>query len=208
MSQSKNVNSDWFHNKLKDSNKSLRGLARHLQIDPSAASRMFSGERRMKMEEASQIALFLGVPVSEVHKHAGVTAALSGYETQILLAAIINENGMVEGIHEPTPLPPAIIEKALLAVGLGNGRVIAAQVRASAGPLSIWDDAVILFNHTDTVEPTAIGTLSICRTRDGKQFLAKVDRARKTGEARIVSPGGKIEEAMLSTATPVLAVIP
>lgn len=205
---SNEVNGEWFHTKLKDSNKSLRGLARHLNIDPSAASRMFSGERRMKMEEASQIALFLGVPVSEVQKHAGVSMSVTGYETQILLAAVISESGTVERLEEPRPLPQPIIEKALLAVGLGNGRVIAAQVRATEGPLAIWDDAVILFHHTDTVEPSAIGSLAICRNREGAQFLAKLDRARKTGEARIVSPGGQVSEALLSTATPVIAVIP
>lgn len=205
---SKEVNGQWFHDKLKEKDKSLRGLARHLSIDPSAASRIFSGERKMKMEEASQIALFLGVPVSEVQRHAGVSVAITGYETQILLAATIGETGQVERLEEPRPLPQPIIEKALLAVGLGNGRVIAAQVRSSEGPLHIWDDAVILFHHTDTVDPAAIGALSICRTRDGSQFLAKVDRARKTGEARIIAPDGSIYETLLATATPVLAVIP
>ncbi|MGZ2448272.1 transcriptional regulator with XRE-family HTH domain [Rhizobium ruizarguesonis] len=203
------IDSAWFQNQLKDNGKSLRGLARHLEIDPSAVSRTFSGQRRMTMEEATQIALFLGLPVTEVMKHAGISMDAEGAATRILLAAFIDETGTMQRLTEPRPLPATVIEKAQLAIGSGyRKQVIAAQIRASSGPLSIWDDAVLLFNHTDVVEPAAIGSLSICRVRGGKQILAKVDRARKTGEASVVSPAGKIEDAILETATPIIAVIP
>jgi len=203
------IDGEWFHDRLKDTGKSLRALARHLEKDPSAVSRTFSGNRRMTMEEATQIAVFLGVPVSEVMKHAGIARDVDGIPTRILLAAIINEDGVLQMLPEPRPLPQSVIEKAQLAIGNQyNKQVIAAQVRAASGALSIWDDAVLLFSHTDMVDPAAIGSLSICRLRDGKQILAKVDRARKTGEASVVSPAGKIEDAILSTATPIIALIP
>jgi transcriptional regulator with XRE-family HTH domain len=203
------IDGEWFHDRLKDTGKSLRALARHLEKDPSAVSRTFSGSRRMTMEEATQIAVFLGVPVSEVMKHAGIARDADGIPTRILLAAIIDENGVMQMLPEPRPLPQSVIEKAQLAIGNQyNKQIIAAQVRASSGALSIWDDAVLLFSHTDMVDPAAIGSLSICRLRDGKQILAKVDRARKTGEASVVSPAGKIEDAILSTATPIIALIP
>ena len=203
------VDKKWFFQKLDERQKSVRGLARHLSIDPSAASRMLSGTRRMKMEEANEIALFLGVSLSDVLNHAGVSIERDGTPTRILLAAIINETGSVERLKEPRPLPQAVIDRAKAAVrDLVEGQVIAAQVRAASGPLSIWDDAVILFSHTDEVETAAIGVLSICRTRGGEQIMAKVERARKTGEARIQTASGAIEETLLDTATPVLAVIP
>ncbi|OHV24960.1 XRE family transcriptional regulator [Rhizobium sp. RMa-01] len=202
------MHGEWFHDQLKDRGKSLRKLAAHLSLDPSAVSRTFSGQRRMGMEEAMQIALFLGVPVSEVMKHAGIKD-IDGVPVSILLAAFIDENGTLQGLSEPRPLPQSVIDKAKLAVGSNyDKRIIAAQVRASSGPLSIWDDAVLLFSHTDYVEPPAIGSLSICRVRGGKQILAKVERARKTGEASVISPAGKIEDAILETATPVIALIP
>lgn len=203
------IDKKWFFQKLDERQKSVRGLARHLSIDPSAASRMLSGTRRMKMEEANQIALFLGVSLSDVLNHAGVSVEPDGTPTRILLAAVINEAGSVERLKEPRPLPQAVIDRAKAAVrDFVDGQVIAAQVRAASGPLSIWDDAVILFGHTDEVETAAIGVLSICRTRDGDQIMAKVERARKTGEARIQTASGAIEETLLDTATPVLAVIP
>lgn len=67
------IDKDWFFNKLLQRERSLRGLARHMRIDPSAVSRMFSGERRMQMDEITKIASFLGVSASEVLLHAGVS---------------------------------------------------------------------------------------------------------------------------------------
>lgn len=203
------INKDWFMGQLHDQKKSVRGLARYMEIDPSAVSRMLSGERRMKMEEAAEIARFLGSPVSEVLSHAGVAFDLDGQQSRIILAAIVSDTGAIERLPEPRPLPQNVIERAMAAIRPhGNGRIIAAQVRAATGPLAIWDDAVILFGHTERVEPDAIGSLSICRLMSGDQLLARIDRARKTGEARVIDMTSAPREVMLDTATPVLAVIP
>lgn len=203
------IDKDWFMNQLQDQKKSVRGLARYMELDPSAVSRMLSGERRMKMQEAVEIARFLNAPVSEVLSHAGVSLDLDGQQCQIILAAIVSDVGTIERLTDPRPLPSGIIQRALAAIRPhGNGRIIAAQVRANSGPLAIWDDAVILFGHTDVVEADAIGTLSICRLMSGEQLLARIDRARKTGEARVIDVASAPREVTLHTATPVLAVIP
>lgn len=162
------------------------------------------------MDEAKQIAQFLRVSVAEVMKHAGVSVDLDGMPTRIMLAAIIGDDGFFKRLPEPRPLPQAVIEKAQAAISkAGNGQIIAAQVRATAGPLAIWDDAVVLFKATEIVEPSAIGTLSIYRTRDtGKQGMARLLRARKTGEATIQKANGDTTEVMLDTASPILAILP
>lgn len=187
----------------------MNGLARHLNLDKSAVSRMFSGQRKMRMDEANSIAHFLNAPVSEVLRHAGVSIDLDGQPTRILLAATINEKGQVERLNEARPLPQAVIDRAHAAIAKhGNEQIIAAQIRATQGPLAIFDDWIVLFKHTDTVEPAAIGFTSICRSYAGEQILAKVERARKTGEARVLSIDGKVREFDLHTATPVLVIIP
>ncbi|MBB3461554.1 helix-turn-helix transcriptional regulator [Rhizobium sp. BK377] len=209
------IDGDWFHNQLDGRGQSLRALARHLGKDASAVSRTFSGKRRMTMEEAVEIAAFLGVSVSEVMHHAGIagragtTSEGDGPGPKILLSAVIGEDGEVRPLAEPQPLPQAVLDKAQLSIGASrNRRIIAAEVRASSGPLSIWDDAVFFFPPADGIEPGAIGALSICGLAGGRQILAKLDRARKTGEARVVLSDGGIVEAALTTATPVLAVVP
>ena len=203
------IDKEWFLKKLADSNRSLSELARALEIDKSAASRMLSGERKMRMEEAGEIARFLNAPVGEVMKHAGVSLRSELTQARVLLAATINETGKVERLKEAKPLADAVLERAYAAMTLyGDGNMIAAQIRASTGALAMFDDAVLLFKSTEEVEPSAIGCLSICRTYDGDQMIAKIERARKTGEARIVTATGKVKEAVLQTATAILAIIP
>lgn len=203
------IDKDWFHQKLAEKRVSLRGLARHMDIDPSAVSRMLSGHRKMKLEEATTIAAFLGSTVNDVLKHAGVAKDVDGLPSRILLAATINKDGALEPIQEPKPLPQAVIDRAHAATsGQSNARIVAAQVRALDGPLAFLDDAVLLFKPTDVFEQRAIGTLAICRSSKGEQIVAKIDRARKTGEARLLCITGKVKEVELSTATPVLAIIP
>lgn len=195
---------------LEDRHQSVRGLARHMGMDASAVSRMFSGQRKMQMDEAKVIAHFLRAPVSEVMKHAGVSVDLDGLPTRITLAAIIGDDGHIGRLKETRPLPQEVIEKAQAAISrAGNGQIIAAQIRANKGPLAIWDDAVVLFKPTEHVEPSAIGTLAICRNRDtSQQSIMRLIRARKTGEATVQLANGGEKEVTLDTATPVLAIIP
>jgi len=202
------INRKWFFQKLNESGRSLRGLAKHLGRDPSAVSRMLSGARRMKLEEASEIAGFLGVPVREVLTHAGVPVESNGSSTHLVLTAAINEKGVLEPLKEPKALPHSVALRANASVECcANGNFVATQVRASKGPLAIIDDAVVVFAHSDSVDTAAIGALSICRSH-GKHVLARIERLRKTGEACVVSVEGEIRESVLEAATPVLAIIP
>ena len=203
------IDNEWFKGQLRGNGKSMRELSKHLGLDVGAVSRTFSGKRKMQMNEATQIASFLGTHVSEVLRHAGFSMGPDNHEGRILLAAIINENGQVERIPEPMDLPPGVIARANAAITLhGSGKILAAQIRAVTGPLAIFDDAVLLFQHTDIVENDAIGVLSICRNRKGEQILARLERARKTGEATLMCIDSKPKEFMLHTATPILAIIP
>jgi hypothetical protein len=201
------INTEWFHQQFERQESSLRSFARHAGMDPAVVSRMLSGQRRMKLEEAQEIANFLRVPLVEVLKHAGLSIDDDGSPTRILLAATVNETGQIQRLPEPRPLPQSVIERAQSAIDT-LPMVIAAQVRALSGPLTIFDDAVILFGHTDAVDPAAIGVLSVCRSFAGEQIIAKIERARKTGEARVITVDGKTKEFDLHTATPVIAIIP
>jgi transcriptional regulator with XRE-family HTH domain len=60
------IDSAWFYQQLEKEGLSLRGMARALGLDPSAASRMLRGERKMSAEEQDGIAAYLGVSLPEV----------------------------------------------------------------------------------------------------------------------------------------------
>jgi transcriptional regulator with XRE-family HTH domain len=201
------INGEWFTEKLQSSNKSLRGLARHLKIDPSAMSRMISGERRMKMEEVGHIAAFLGVPVSEVMAQAGVEIA-PAMEEAIQLTAVVKEDGSIELI-DPQSLQKWIMDKAMMTMGLMSRKLGALQVRAESGPLAALDDAVILYQRDgDSIEAESLNTLSVCTTTAGKRFIGTVERARKTGESVVMLPSGEHISVALEAATPVLSIVP
>lgn len=203
------IDRQWFIDRLNVGGKSMRDLAKHLDMDVSAVSRTFSGGRRLQMHEAEAIAHFLNAPVAEVLRHAGVMLEATGKPATVLLAATITAKGVIERLKEPRPLPANFIERAHAAIRPDPASpVVAAQVRASNGGLSMFDDAVVLFKATDMVEPSAIGTMAICRCYEGQQIVAKIERARKTGEAKIVTVDGKTHEVMLQTASPILAIIP
>ncbi|WP_112973692.1 MULTISPECIES: helix-turn-helix domain-containing protein [unclassified Rhizobium] len=63
------IDSAWFYEKLSARDASLRDMARFMGLDPSAVSRMLSGERKMSAEEQDQIADYLGLPLAEVAAH-------------------------------------------------------------------------------------------------------------------------------------------
>lgn len=63
------IDSAWFYEKLAEKGSSLREMARFMEIDPSAVSRMLNGERKMSAEEQDQISAFFGVGIEEVAAH-------------------------------------------------------------------------------------------------------------------------------------------
>ena len=60
------IDTQWFHQQLEGRGASVRGLARFMNIDASAVSRMLKGERKMSAEEQDKIADFLGLGLDEV----------------------------------------------------------------------------------------------------------------------------------------------
>jgi hypothetical protein len=60
----------WFLAALERAGASQADLARHLQLAPSAVSRMLKGDRQMKLLEAAQASAFLGVSQDELLRHA------------------------------------------------------------------------------------------------------------------------------------------
>jgi DNA-binding transcriptional regulator YdaS (Cro superfamily) len=203
------INKEWFFKALEANQKSVRGLARHLDVDPSAVSRMLSGHRKMKADEAGSIARFLSVPVTEVMKHAGAPAGAPEIMlSRIKLTGTINEAGRMESLGEERSLPQSVLAQAQAAIAGLEGVIMAAQIRASTGPLAILDDALVLFKASKNVENAAIGSIAICRTADGADLMAKVERARKTGEARVIDITGAEIDIDLRSAAPVIAILP
>jgi transcriptional regulator with XRE-family HTH domain len=60
---------EWFLRQLNLAGKNQSDLARSLEIDRSAVSRLLKGERKMSAEEQDHLADFLGVTIEEIAAH-------------------------------------------------------------------------------------------------------------------------------------------
>mgnify|MGYP002779439324 CR=1 FL=1 len=66
------IDGDWFRAKLAAKHLSQRAMAKHLGIDPGALSLMLNGRRRIQLDEADSIAVFLSEPLPDVLRAAGL----------------------------------------------------------------------------------------------------------------------------------------
>lgn len=71
-------NYKWFDARIRDKKLSQRALAKLLNMDPSSLSLLLHGKRRMRVEQAAEIARLLGVPVADVMRHGGAKISKSG----------------------------------------------------------------------------------------------------------------------------------
>ncbi|MFP5078139.1 helix-turn-helix domain-containing protein [Rhizobium sp. YIM 134829] len=60
------IDSAWFYEQLASNGRSVRDLARFLDLDPSSVSRMLRGERKMSAEEQDGVAKYLGLPLADI----------------------------------------------------------------------------------------------------------------------------------------------
>lgn len=184
------MDKDWFDQQFARRGKSMRGLANHLDVDVSAVSRMFSGQRRMKPDEIGKIARYLELPAEEIVRRAGMPDLMKHVRTYEVEAEIGPDFKAVP-LKKPRALPPAVIAEAEAQIGSNAGQIGIAQIRAADGSLAMWDDAVLVYEKTDFIEPEAVGVLSMVKLRDGVQMLGRLKSTRKTGESVIVLPDGK-----------------
>lgn len=64
-------NYKWFSDRIRDKRLSQRALATKLEMDPSSLSLLLHGKRRMRVEQASDIAKALDLPINEVMRKGG-----------------------------------------------------------------------------------------------------------------------------------------
>ncbi|OHV73341.1 helix-turn-helix domain-containing protein [Ensifer sp. LCM 4579] len=65
------VNYKWFSDKITAKGLTQRAVAKHLGVDASTLSLLLHGKRRMRVEQAAEIARLLSVPVGDVMRNSG-----------------------------------------------------------------------------------------------------------------------------------------
>ena len=95
------INTQWFKDRLRERDLSMRRLAKLMEVDPSAVSLMLRGKRQMSQREAAKISGLLTLPVTEVMRQAGVSVV---EDTRALpLRATVDANGKLREVTTKQP---------------------------------------------------------------------------------------------------------
>jgi transcriptional regulator with XRE-family HTH domain len=185
------VNTKWFQDRIRDADLSQRRLAKLLGLDSSALSLMFRGKRGMRIEEATQIAEILALPIDQVLAHAGVKVPRGPSSVAIV--------GVVDAADE-------------VHARKGGGRAdshdglprdcVAVRCEDHASVMYMW---TFYFSPASAVSSEAVGRFSVCRIANGPDLLAVPSRGYEvsTYNLRLVN-GTKRDNQKLISASPVL----
>lgn len=175
---------------------SMRALAARMDKTHSQLSLVFSGQRRMQLDEAAQLAEILGVPLQRIAEAAGVgRARLGGKRIEVIGAMVAG--GVVE------LYPPGVIERTVAPDSGLPDNTVAVQARTADTPLSWMDGWVAFCQRTDQVEPDAIGRFCLAKIEGGPAVLATVRRGYRENSYNLTGPYTKDSER-LEWAAPIL----
>lgn len=195
------LDTHWFHDTLAAKRLSQRGLAKLLDCNASSVNRLINGKRAMRFEEAERLAVFLGVPVSDVISRAGISVGQGGRRTRLV--------GYIDGSGE------AHVEWA------GDGQAVPILADLPAATVAIqyrtaMSDKESMDGWVVYVEPPDDGRIdhalhrwALVSLESGMTMLGFLRRGYVPGKYNISNfTGPNMENVGLKWATPVLLVRP
>lgn len=87
-----NVDKQWFLDRQAEKSLSLRKMAKLMDIDPSALSRMLNGQRKIKPSEIRSMAGILGTSDAEILAHIVGKGATTAVVSESSAAAFVNKS--------------------------------------------------------------------------------------------------------------------
>lgn len=190
------VDRRFFETLMASKKLSMRALAAKMDKTHSQLSLMFSGQRRLQLDEAAQLAEILGVPLHRVAEAAGV-GKVRPTGRRIDVIGKMNGKGIVEvypaGVVERTTAPEAELPE----------RAIAIQARTADTPSSWMDGWVFFCAKTDEIEPDAIGRFCLAKIEGGDTVLTTVRRGYRENTFNLSGPY-PAESVRLEWAAPII----
>jgi hypothetical protein len=176
------IDKDWFTKVIEESPfKSQRQLALKMKADPSSISRMFAGERLMKLEEARVLAELLTVPLIDVLRHAGIHIPEDPGTLKIPVWGIINAEGVIE---KPTGSTDFVYGPKRLPVGSIACRY---QTAGTGGNHDFMDGWVLYAEKPEPYDPSMMGKIAIVIPERGRPMIGFVMRGYKAGAFNVMT---------------------
>lgn len=188
------INKRWFQQKLADRGASQAALAAYLGLDASAISTTFSGKRKMQLDEAEKIALFLATSIEDVLINAGLK--LQGTTRPVPLVGSVDGDAVVhfrkgaaeETVQGPTCLPDDTVALRYQTVGT---------------PREILDGMTVFFSPRNTLDPSLITRMCIANIVGGGARIGYLRRGYEVGTYNLASSYSMLKNLRLESAMPV-----
>jgi transcriptional regulator with XRE-family HTH domain len=150
----KPINTDWFVAAVERRRISQAEFARRMDLDPSAVSRMFHGERKMTLNEVASIAKILGETVEEVLFHAGLGVDEIAKDASVEISGWVDEHFRVhfEKVSDPKRAP-----------AIGGRGVKALRFQTPGTGMEPLDGGLIYFKRVRGVSVDAIGRFCVLK---------------------------------------------
>lgn len=189
------VNKRYFEALMTNKDISLRGLAKQLGMSHSQLSLTFSGDRRMQLTEASQLATFFNKPLHEIIQNAGIAINTSTVH-HVSVIGSLRGDGTVEktarGTAERTSAPEGVPKEGA-----------AIQARTAGTSLDFMDGWVFFVGMLGDVDPAIVGRFSLVQIQNGPLVLATVRRGYIENTHNLSGPFTR-ENVVIEAGTPVL----
>jgi len=198
VSHDETMNTEWFRHLLTAKKLSQRKLAKLLNLDPAAISLMLRGQRRMTNEEAHQISICLGVPITEVLRQAGIEVLDDVRRLKV--------TGHVDDKSIVTLFPRRTHDRVIGPADCPEGSY-ALQMRSAGKPRDGW----MLFVSPAEDDPRAhLGQLCCVALETGEHMIAFVQRGYRSGTFNLITASGETlrTDAVLVWASSVLWIKP
>lgn len=172
------MNTQWFRDLMKTRKLSQRGLARLIQIDPSAMSLLMRGMRKMTNEEAHAISTILSVPITEVLRQAGVEVSDDVVRVKVM--------GYIDKDHKVTLYPARTHEKIIGPADCPHGTY--AMRRQSPGDIL---DGWLYFVQGSEEDPRShLHHFCVVALETGEQLIATLKPGYRAGMFNLINGNG------------------
>lgn len=199
--QRRAINTRWFKEVLRERQMSQAKLADEMDLDPSAISLAFRGERDIRADEAAEMARILRVPLEDVLRNAGIQLKEDGTRTKVPVV------GWIDGklaIHFGRPKGAQKVQAPEDLAGL-----VCVRYQTSETRLEAFDGVLSYFVPRSDVSAEAIGRWCVVEFAKGGWALRVVRRGYQRGAynlSTVLTTGDKNseEDVWLKSASPVL----
>jgi transcriptional regulator with XRE-family HTH domain len=169
---------DWIRQGLKDTGKTRSGLAKALGRSPSAITDLLNGSRRLRAEEISVIAEYLGIEPPRLvgggrPSHPVGRVPLVGYVGAGAIAHFYADGqGPFDDVEAPDTASPS---------------TVAVQIRGhSLGAL--FDNWLVFYDNLhDPADENLVGRMCVCGLADGRVLVKALKRSQIPGHWTLLS---------------------